>query len=159
MLRVLMLFPLLLALTDPRPQPPSPYRIDVLPCAEGATTCKTIARWTAGGNYNPATDSTRVVWRNTALGANTEPLRRAFTDGVSDSLTVPAPPIGSPLNVSLQVCTLRTGFPTAACAPLVTFPIEKQGEIPQPPTGVTVSPASATIRQDQTLNLTARPAS
>jgi hypothetical protein len=159
MLRVLMLLPLLLALTDPKPQPPSPYRVDVLPCAEGATSCKVIARWTAGANYNPATDSTRVVWRNTALAPNTAPLRRAFTDGTSDSLTVTAPPIGTPLNVSLQVCTLRTGFPEAACAPIVTFPVESQGEIPNPPSGVTVTPASATIRQDQTLHLTARPAS
>jgi hypothetical protein len=155
----ILLVPFLLAVTATGNPKPKWLRVDVLPCAEGATTCRVIARWVASANYNPALDSTRVVWRNTALGSTTPPLKRKYTDGTADTLSVAAPPVGTPLNVRLEVCTLRTGFAEAACAPTVTFPIEKQGEPPQPPTGITVDPISAVIRQDQTLRLTARPAS
>jgi hypothetical protein len=157
MLRALALLPLLLLPADPGG--PTFLTVSVLPCAVGATTCRVIATWTAGANYNAATDSTRTVWRNVALPVTGNPLRRKYTDGTADTLTVPAPPVGTPLNVKLDICTLRTGFTDPACAPSVTFPVEAQGEPPQPPTGVIVAPASATIRQDQTLDLTARPAS
>ena len=91
---ILLCLPFLAASVQAYPETPAPYSLVVLPCDVMAANCRAIANWTPGANYNRVTDSTRVLWRNSATNAQ---LRRKYTDAVTDTLTVPRPGISSSL--------------------------------------------------------------
>lgn len=155
-LRPLLFLPLLLGFS-PVIDPPDPQfiRLALLPCELTAANCRVVATWTRGANYLAATDSIRALWRNNANLTGTA-LRRKFTDGTADTLSVPRPAVGTPLMVRLDICTYRIGFVDPACAPEVIFPMETQGVPPDPVTGIQVVPASASLRNGDTLRVLGR---
>jgi hypothetical protein len=133
----------------PRPRTVSGVVAGDFPCA--TASCTAVASWKHGRNWRPSTDSIRVVWRDAASSL----LRRQFTRGTADTLTVPAPALGSPLTGTVAVCVFRAGFVEPACAAPVAFSIETQDSPPDAPDSVIVTPAQAALMPADTLRFQA----
>jgi hypothetical protein len=113
------------------------------PCA--AAPCTAVVSWVYGPNWRPASDSIRVVWRE-----GSTVLRRVFTRGTADTLTIATTAAGEVRSGDVTVCVFRRGFSSPACALAAPWSVEVQDEPPTAVDSVTITPASVSLTAGKT---------
>lgn len=145
----------LMAMAPPRPRAARAVRLTALPCMAGQP-CQLVLSWTRPSNYTAATDTARVDWDQTAPGTFPD-LRVSSPLEAADTFTITSNAAGKVKSGVVTLCHTRAGWTGAACNTPLTWRV--QGEIPPTPpdtaTSVQVSPASATLSPEESVEIRA----
>jgi len=107
---------LLLVVLPPKPKAGSHLALSYLDPGgcPASGNCTVILSWTRPANFNPATDTARVVWAQTA--PTSIPNRKTSSPaGTADTITLQRPPDGQSKAGTVTLCHTRVGIAAPSC--------------------------------------------
>ncbi len=143
MRRLFLALPLLLAFGG---HAPKLWLRQLTPCAPtGSGTCRFIGSWAYGGNWNPATDSIRVQWKQKSPSTTT--VRSVYTRGTADTINMVQT---QSVKSGYMVTTVLRKGTTAIWSDSVAYTLDALVPPPDPLTDVKITPTSfQTLRPGQ----------